>query len=115
MNRLLPRKTIDAGGAAPTGWLAGGLLALALLATTDVMAEQREARPGVHPYHAPPPHPTATQRQVRDLLQAQREGLHASAREQYLSGAVQHEIYQRYVDSFSHRIPERYASTELSD
>ena len=107
-------------GTALLRWRPGrlGVLALAgaaLLLGTPVLADEREGRAGVHPYHAPPPHPTASQRQVRGLLRAQREGVYASHREQYLSGPVQHQIYQRYLDSFSHRIPERYASTELSD
>lgn len=94
---------------------AGMLAALLLSAALAAAADEPRSRAGIHPYHAAPPHPTASRQQVQGMLQAQRTGAHASSREQYLTGPVQHEIYQRYVDSFSHRIPERYAAAELSD
>jgi hypothetical protein len=49
---------------------------------------------------------TATHR----LLEAQRSGKNASTEEQYLSGKVNTQIYERYVKSFSRPIPERFSS-----
>lgn len=43
------------------------------------------------------------------LLAAQASGELASTEDQYLSGKVRKEVYQRYVKSFSHPIPARFA------
>lgn len=42
------------------------------------------------------------------LLAAQASGELASTEDQYLSGKVRKEVYQRYVKSFSHSIPARF-------
>lgn len=49
------------------------------------------------------------------MLAAQREGRVASPSVQVLSGKVQSQIYQRYVDSFGHPIPERYIETGFGE
>lgn len=45
---------------------------------------------------------------TRLWLARQREGQQASARAQPLSGAVQEQVYERYLKSFSHPIPEDF-------
>lgn len=50
----------------------------------------------------------ATQR----LLEWQRSGRGASSHRQELAGPVQSAIWQRYVESFEHEIPERYIDTD---
>ncbi|MBY6209783.1 MULTISPECIES: DUF3613 domain-containing protein [Halomonas] len=52
---------------------------------------------------------------TRGMLAAQREGRVASPSVQVLSGKVQSQIYQRYVDSFGHPIPERYIETGFGE
>lgn len=54
---------------------------------------------------------TATHR----LLELQRSGQNASTEEQYLSGKVNAEIYDRYVKSFSNPIPERFSSDSFTE
>ncbi|MEX1667671.1 DUF3613 domain-containing protein [Zhongshania guokunii] len=44
------------------------------------------------------------------LLAQQSSGQNASSQEQHLSGKVSTEVYNRYVKSFSHPIPERFGS-----
>ncbi|WP_277810942.1 DUF3613 domain-containing protein [Chromohalobacter canadensis] len=50
----------------------------------------------------------ATQR----LLEWQRSGRGASSHRQELAGPVQSAIWQRYVESFAHEIPEQYIDTQ---
>lgn len=50
----------------------------------------------------------ATQR----LLEWQRSGRGASSHRQELAGPVQSAIWQRYVESFAHEIPEEYIDTQ---
>ena len=52
---------------------------------------------------------------TRTLLAVQRDGRLASPSPQALSGKVQGQIYQRYVDSFGHPIPERYIETGFGE
>tara|TARA_Y100001001_G_scaffold149418_1_gene159212 strand:+ start:508 stop:882 length:375 start_codon:yes stop_codon:yes gene_type:complete len=52
---------------------------------------------------------------TRTLLAAQRDGRLASPSPQALSGKVQSQIYQRYVDSFGQPIPERYIETGFGE
>ncbi|MBQ0794702.1 DUF3613 domain-containing protein [Zhongshania sp.] len=54
---------------------------------------------------------TATHR----LLELQRSGQNASTEEQYLSGKVSNEVYNRYVKSFSHAIPERFSNDSFNE
>ena len=54
---------------------------------------------------------TATHR----LLELQRSGQNASTEEQYLSGKVSTEVYNRYVKSFSHAIPERFSNDSFNE
>lgn len=54
---------------------------------------------------------TATHR----LLELQRSGQNASTEEQYLSGKVSTEVYKRYVQSFTHAIPERFSTDSFKE
>ena len=54
---------------------------------------------------------TATHR----LLELQRSGQNASTEEQYLSGKVSTEVYKRYVQSFTHAIPERFSEDTFNE
>lgn len=54
---------------------------------------------------------TATHR----LLELQRSGQNASTEEQYLSGKVSTEVYKRYVQSFTHAIPERFSEDTFKE
>ena len=49
------------------------------------------------------------------LLDLQRSGRIASRYEQNLPGRAQGKIYQRYIDSFSHAIPDTYINEEFSE
>ena len=51
---------------------------------------------------------------TRNLLNMQRSGLQATRHQQYLSGSEMLRIFQRYLDSFEHRIPEFYVKTDFS-
>lgn len=54
--------------------------------------------------------PNATPKTTtQKLLEQQRSGQYASEHEQHLSGKVNSEVYNRYVKSFSHAIPERFS------
>jgi len=46
--------------------------------------------------------------QTRQWLDMQREGTQASQQAQTLPGPVMDQVYQRYIKSFGHPIPERY-------
>lgn len=62
----------------------------------------------------PAPRVTADTRSVQGMLELQRSQQLASPHPQYVSGDVQARIYRRYVESFSHPIPERYIDTRFS-
>lgn len=49
------------------------------------------------------------------LLQLQRSGKVASRGEQHLPGAAQSKIYERYINSFGHTIPDSYISKEFTE
>lgn len=57
---------------------------------------------------APPAHNSEPQTATARLMAAQRSGELESSNEQYLSGKARSEIYQRYVKSFSHPIPDTF-------
>lgn len=52
---------------------------------------------------------------VARLLETQRSGRLATPRPQTLSGAVQTRIHRRYVDSFSHAIPDNYIDMDFGE
>ncbi|MFT5033261.1 MAG: hypothetical protein ACI89D_000088 [Bermanella sp.] len=54
-------------------------------------------------------------RSTAQLLQLQRSGKLASRQEQHLPGSAQTKIYERYINSFGHTIPETYISEEFSE
>ncbi|WP_230086054.1 DUF3613 domain-containing protein [Halomonas sp. 328] len=60
------------------------------------------------------PRVTAGSRSVQGMLELQRSQQLASPHRQHVSGDVQARIYRRYVESFSHPIPERYIDTRFS-
>ena len=47
---------------------------------------------------------------TRSLLQLQAAGTHASSQSYPMTGAVAAKVYERYVNSFAHPIPEQLAS-----
>lgn len=49
---------------------------------------------------------------TRRWLELQRSGSVASSTRQTVSGPVAHEIHKRYVDSFTHKIPEHFISNQ---
>lgn len=51
---------------------------------------------------------------TQKLLEQQRSGQYASEHEQHLSGKVNSEVYNRYVKSFSHAIPERFSEDSFT-
>ena len=81
--------------------LFGSILALSM---NVAMAQQERDKSG--------PEPTATA--TAKLLQQQRSGNSASAEEQYLDGKVRANIYTRYVESFTHGIPERFTEDSFT-
>lgn len=80
--------------------LFGSFLALSI----NVALAQQERNSG------PAPKLTATAK----LLQQQRSGNNASQEEQYLDGKVRANIYTRYVESFTHGIPERFTEDSFT-
>lgn len=52
--------------------------------------------------------------QTQSLLELQRSGKQASPNRQYISAAEMAEIYQRYIESFSHQIPEFFIQPDFS-
>lgn len=48
---------------------------------------------------------------TRSLLRQQAQGVHATTADHPMPGAVAQQVYQRYVKSFSHPIPEQLGST----
>lgn len=57
---------------------------------------------------APPADNGEPQSATAKLMAAQRSGELASTNDQYLSGKARAEIYQRYIKSFGHAIPETF-------
>lgn len=51
---------------------------------------------------------------TQKLLDQQRSGQYASEHEQHLSGKVSTEVYNRYVKSFSHAIPENFSEDSFT-
>ena len=49
------------------------------------------------------------------LLQLQRSGKVASRHEQTLPGEAQSKIYERYINSFGHPIPQTYINEDFSE
>ncbi|MEE3215954.1 MAG: DUF3613 domain-containing protein [Pseudomonadota bacterium] len=90
------------------------LLSLALMLWPDRAEAQQSANshPGI--VRLPASRDPFGER-TRGMLAAQREGRVASPSVQVLSGKVQSQIYQRYVDSFGHPIPERYIETGFGE
>ncbi len=60
------------------------------------------------------PRVTTGSRSVQGMLALQRSQQLASPHRQYVSGDVQARIYRRYLESFSHPIPERYIDTRFT-
>ncbi len=54
-------------------------------------------------------------RATTQLLQLQRSGKVASRQEQHLPGQAQSKIYERYINSFGHTIPETFINEEFSE
>lgn len=102
----------------PLALLLAGLLTLpAALAdnapAVDPPTAERRDAPQATPQQqrlATPPGGT-----TRRLLEQQRAGHHASSQDQWLSGDVQREVYRRYVNSFSHSIPETFIDDDFSN
>lgn len=80
--------------------LFGSFLALSI----NVALAQQERKSG------PDSKLTATAK----LLQQQRSGNNASQEEQYLDGKVRANIYTRYIESFTHGIPERFTEDSFT-
>ncbi|MEX1666130.1 DUF3613 domain-containing protein [Zhongshania arctica] len=86
------------------------ILPAMLLLSASVLSATAFAEPEV--IYTPNTTPqTATHR----LLDVQRSGQNASTEEQYLSGKVNTQIYERYVKSFSRPIPERFSSDTFTE
>ncbi|MBE0437126.1 MAG: DUF3613 domain-containing protein [Methylomicrobium sp.] len=49
---------------------------------------------------------------TRRWLELQRSGRAASSTRQTVSGPVAHEIHKRYVESFTHKIPEHFIGNQ---
>lgn len=100
----------------------GGLGALFLMASAALSADESSAIP--EDWRQSPPimsgQSSAAQQQVpevkqiRDLLEMQRQGTQRSSHKKYISGAEKTRVYQRYLDSFTHSIPEQFADTGFS-
>ncbi|MFT6156629.1 DUF3613 domain-containing protein [Zhongshania sp.] len=86
------------------------ILTATLLLSASVLSATAFAEPEVIYTQNSTPQ-TATHR----LLEAQRSGQNASTEEQYLSGKVNTQIYERYVKSFSRPIPERFSSDTFTE
>lgn len=80
-------------------FILGATLSVSAMAEPDIIYTQN-------------PTPKTT---THSLLEMQRSGKNASADEQYLSGKVSTKIYNRYVESFAHSIPERFSSDSFTE
>lgn len=97
--------------------LAGELTQSAAVAAAEPQTAtepQAAAETRGHAVPAPAPAP-APGEATRRLLEQQRAGHFASRHDQWLSGDVQREVYQRYVNSFSQAIPETFIDDSFSD
>lgn len=56
--------------------------------------------------------PEKQDEKTRQWLDLQKNGQQASSHKQTLSGPAAARVYQRYLDSFSHPIPEYYSEVE---
>ena len=79
-------------------------LTLAFVFSTSALSMSAFAEPEI--IYTPNSTPKTT---TQKLLDQQRSGQYASEHEQHLSGKVSTEVYNRYVKSFSHTIPERFS------
>lgn len=52
---------------------------------------------------------------ARNLLELQRSGAVASSNRQYISGAEMQRIYQRYLETFEHKVPEYFIKTDFGN
>ena len=78
----------------------------------EVVAQETAAAEPPAPTSAPAKAPVrASGEATRRLLQAQAQGESASTHQYPMSGDVAQKTYERYVNSFSHPIPEQSAST----
>lgn len=78
-----------------------GLLLLALSSFTAVMADPSQPQP-------------KQGEQTRQWLEMQKNGQAASSQNQTLPGPAAAQIYQRYLNSFSHPIPEYFSEIEAN-
>ena len=103
----------------PLALLLAGLLTLPAAQANDTptadppRAEPREVPQAAAPTQQRPASPPGGT--TRRLLEQQRAGHHASSNDQWLSGDVQREVYRRYVNSFSHSIPETFIDDDFSN
>ncbi|XKE44030.1 DUF3613 domain-containing protein [Halomonas organivorans] len=96
--------------------LSAWVLCLALVpASTPAWSGEGDAASRSSVAAATPLHRVAPGERVERLLESQRDGRLASARPQTLSGEVQSRIHRRYVDSFSHPIPDTYIDMDFVD
>lgn len=86
-------------------------LALAQGTSSDSPSTANRSVSTTDVYH---PRDTFGERTER-LLELQRSGRIASARRQTLSGDVQSRVYSRYVESFSHAIPDAYIDLSFGE
>ena len=88
------------------------LLKIVLLCCLSAASTVYAANPtaGGDDYNAPAYEPGS---QTRQWLSMQREGTQASQQAQTLPGPVMDQVYQRYIKSFGHPIPERYEEREI--
>ncbi|CAH1746296.1 conserved exported protein of unknown function [Thauera humireducens] len=82
------------------------LIALSLLLSAGAAFANETGEPPFEPEAALADTPSAGSA-ARQWLALQRSGAQASPHPQPLSGEVQQKIHERYVQSFSHPIPER--------
>lgn len=92
--------------------LASELTQSAAVATEPQTATEPQAAAETRQHSVPAPAPGEA---TRRLLEQQRAGHFASRHDQWLSGDVQREVYQRYVNSFSQAIPETFIDDSFSD
>ena len=77
---------------------------------TDHCVEAPCATSAAAPAAAVEPAPYVPGSVTRSLLQRQAQGLEASSHQYTQSGVVAQKVYERYVKSFTHPIPEHSAS-----
>ncbi|MDR5867050.1 DUF3613 domain-containing protein [Halomonas koreensis] len=89
----------------PLAWMGAGLVAALCAAAPPALGERDEAPRARDADEARRP---AFGERTGRLLELQRSGRLAAPPAQRLSGEVQTRIYRRYVESFSHPIPDTY-------